>query len=71
MSRKQAEAKQAEELKKQEKAKQATTCYVIADGKAITTPKGIKSNGDKVDVSFFASKEIFDNLVKKKFIVKK
>ena len=71
MSKKQEEAKQAEELKKQEEAKQGAPCYIIADGKAITTLKGVKSNGDKVDDSFFVSKEIFDNLVKKKFIVKK
>lgn len=71
MSKKQEEAKQAEELKKQEEAKQAAPCYVIADGKAITTLKGVKSNGDKVDDTFFLSSDTFQNLVKKKFIVKK
>ena len=43
--------------------------YIIAKGKALTSKKGVVSSGDHVEVKHFASQSVFDDLVKKGYIV--
>lgn len=43
--------------------------YVIANGKTLTSKKGIVGSGEPVEVKHFASQAIFDDLVKKGYIV--
>jgi hypothetical protein len=40
----------------------------VSEGKSITTPRGVKGPGDKVEKDYFKDEKVFDELKQKGFI---